>query len=204
MSKEIKILIAEDHGIVRMGLTMMLQEMSCENIMEVSSCEELTNELKNNSYSHLILDLVLGDGNSIELIPTFKQLYPKMSILVHSMQPAAVYDKALAKYGIFGYASKTFLENDLKNILSDFLINKSSTENNIQVGSNTNPFAKLTSRELEILHYILNGYGTKNISIKLGTKMNTISTFKSNIFDKLAIKSIPQLMQLADLHQISY
>jgi DNA-binding CsgD family transcriptional regulator len=68
----------------------------------------------------------------------------------------------------------------------------------------SNPFSHLAFRELEVLHYLLKGYRTKEISTILGLKMNTISTIKSIIFYKLRIESIPQLIQLAHVHQISF
>jgi DNA-binding NarL/FixJ family response regulator len=67
-----------------------------------------------------------------------------------------------------------------------------------------NPFSTLAVRELEILHYLLNGYRTKEIANSLGLKMNTVSTIKSNIFDKVKADSFTHLLQLAHVHQISY
>ena len=72
------------------------------------------------------------------------------------------------------------------------------------VDNEVNPFASLAVRELEVLHYLLNGYRTKEISTLLGLKMNTISTIKSVIFDKVKAESFTHLLQLAHVHQISY
>ena len=67
-----------------------------------------------------------------------------------------------------------------------------------------NPFTSLSVRELEVLHYLLNGHRTKEISTLLGLKMNTISTIKAAIFDKVKAESFTHLLQLAHVHQISY
>jgi len=57
---------------------------------------------------------------------------------------------------------------------------------------------------LEVLHYLLNGFRTKEISTTLGLKMNTISTIKAVIFDKVKADNFTHLLQLAHVHQISY
>ncbi len=205
MEAKNRILIADDHSIVRLGLVMLLKDLGCRYVKEVSTCKKLESEVRKGTYTHLILDLIMGDGNSIDLIPEYREKYPKMQILVHSMQPAEVFESLLRKYNIYAFASKTMLEAKLKELLLNF-INKVniSDATPIKYPRRENPFRLLTLRELEILHLMLNGVGTKHISLKLGTKMNTISTFKSIIFDKLSVNSIPQLLQLADLYEISY
>jgi hypothetical protein len=67
-----------------------------------------------------------------------------------------------------------------------------------------NPFTSLAPRELEILHYVLKGIGTKEISETLNLKMNTISTIKTRIFEKTNTGNIKELMQLATLYNVNY
>jgi len=200
-----RILVADDHNIVRLGLVMLLKDLGCKHIKEASSCKKLDIEVSKGHYTHLILDLIMGDGNGLELIPEYRLKYPKMQILVHSMQPAEVFESVLKKHDIYAFASKTMSEYNLKKLLLNFINRLTVPDSNAsKTSTKENPFSILTLRELEILHLMLNGLGTKDISLQLGTKMNTISTFKSIIFDKLSVKSIPQLLQLADLYQISY
>lgn len=199
-----KVIIADDHSIVRLGLVMMLQELGCKDVVEVSSCKELLSSLTKDDYDYLILDLIMGDGNAMEIIPVIQLSHPNLSILVHSMQPESVYGKLMKRYGAVAYLSKTASEIELKQKLVHFLSGESLDEPEVAVRYTANPFSQLSVRELEVLHYLLNGHGTKQMSGVLGIKMNTISTIKAVIFQKLKVETIPQLLQLADIHQINY
>mgnify|MGYP000420270881 CR=1 FL=1 len=102
---ETKILIADDHSIVKMGLTAILNRKRVLNVDTVSTIEELKEALNKEKYTHLILDIILPDGNSLELIESINEKYPSISILVHSMQPIEVYGKIANKFNIHSYLS---------------------------------------------------------------------------------------------------
>ncbi|MEX0636892.1 MAG: response regulator, partial [Ferruginibacter sp.] len=87
-----EILIADDHSMIRKGLKLLLQiQLGYQQITEVGSCSGLMNELVKKKYSHLILDIILSDGNSLEIIPNIRRVYPDLKILIFSMQPSEVY-----------------------------------------------------------------------------------------------------------------
>ena len=200
---ETKVIIADDHSIVRMGLSAILNKLQVKHVDEVSNCAQLMQQLQAETYTHMILDIILPDGNSLEIIENINNLYPSISILIHSMQPIEVYGKILKKYKIHSYLYKGVSEHEINYHLESFI--KGVTMNFSKVIENDeNPFSTLAVRELEVLHYLLNGYRTKEISTMLGLKMNTISTIKSVIFDKVKAESFTHLLQLAHVHQISY
>lgn len=200
---EVKVLVAEDHSIVKMGLTAILHKLQVSTVGEVSTCTELMAELSTNTYSHLILDIILPDGNSLEYIEAINEKYPHLSILVHSMQPIDVYGKIINKFTIHSYLHKGASESEINYHLELFIKNQPLTIKK-KIEDTGNPFSTLAVRELEVLHYLLNGYRTKEIANLLGLKMNTVSTIKSNIFDKVKADSFTHLLQLAHVHQISY
>ena len=200
---ETKILIADDHSIVKMGLTAILNKMRIQYIDTVNSIEELKAQISSSNYTHLILDIIMPDGNSLELIESINTKYPALSILVHSMQPAEVYGKIANKYNIHSYLHKGASESEIFYQLELFVKNKPLYLKK-KLDESINPFSTLALRELEILHYLLNGHRTKEIASNLGLKMNTVSTIKSNIFEKVKAESFTHLLQLAHVHQISY
>jgi DNA-binding NarL/FixJ family response regulator len=200
---EAKILIADDHSIVKMGLTAILNKMGAKQIDTVSNISELKEVLKRNVYTHLVLDIIMPDGNSIELIEHINQTYPSLSILVHSMQPVEVYGKIVSKFQIHSYLHKGASESEIYYQLELFFKNQ-PLQLKKKLDETMNPFSTLAVRELEILHYLLNGHRTKEIATNLGLKMNTVSTIKSNIFEKVKAESFTHLLQLAHVHQISY
>ncbi len=200
---EVNVLVAEDHSIVKMGLTTILNRLKVQNVSDVSTCMELMQELSRNLYTHLILDIILPDGNTLEYIEKINEKYPSLSILVHSMQPLDVYGKISNKFKIHSFLHKGASETEINYHLELFIKNQPILIKK-KIEDSLNPFSTLAVRELEILHYLLNGYRTKEIANVLGLKMNTVSTIKSNIFDKVKADSFTHLLQLAHVHQISY
>jgi two-component system, NarL family, invasion response regulator UvrY len=198
------ILIADDHSMIRKGLKLYMQlNLGYSNISEAGNCNELMKELVKKKYTHLVLDIILSDGSTLEVIPNIRRVYPSLNILVFSMQPAEVYGEALKHYGIQYYLSKSSGEDEMLKVLQRFLHNELPAEKNTgQIQDN--PFASLTPRELEILHYVLKGIGTKEIARQLNLKMNTVSTVKTRIYDKTHAGNIKELMELATLYNLNY
>lgn len=199
-----KILIADDHSMIRKGLKLHIQlNLGYTDIEEVGTCNELMKELVKKKYTHLILDIILSDGSTLEVIPNIRRVYPDLNVLVFSMQPAEIYGEALRQYGINYYLSKTVGEEEMIGVLQKFLQNEAPVRKN-NIHHQDNPFKMLAPRELEILHYILKGNGTKEIAETLNLKMNTVSTIKTRIYEKTNAGNIKELMELATLYNVNY
>jgi two-component system, NarL family, invasion response regulator UvrY len=200
-----QILLADDHSMIRKGLKLLLQlHLGFTQVSEVVSCNELMKELSKKKYTHLVLDIILTDGSTLEILPNIQILYPEMRIMVFSMQPAEVYGKALRQYGIDHYLPKTTPEEDTIRLLHRFLLNEQGSRDTISVRYPNNPFSALAPRELEILHYVLKGFGTKEIAETLNVKMNTVSTVKNRIFEKTMTTNLKELIELATLYNVNY
>jgi len=198
------ILIADDHSMIRKGLKLFMQlNLGYTEIQEASSCNELMRELVKKKYSHLVLDIILSDGSTLEVIPNIRRVYPDLNILVFSMQPAEIYGEALKQYGIHYYLSKSVGEEEMQQVLQRFLHNEAPPRRN-GLHLQDNPFASLAPRELQILHYVLKGIGTKDIADTLNLKMNTVSTIKTRIYEKTNAGNIKELMELATLYNVNY
>lgn len=203
--KTTNLLLADDHSMIRRGLKFFLQvTLECRKITEISSCSDLMQEITKNSYTHLILDIILKDGNSLEIIPSLRKLAPDLKIMIFSMQPAEVYGPAVRQYNIYHYIHKSESEDQMLKKLSAFLNNDGKEEASTKSASLSNPFALLAPRELEVLHYILRGHGTKSIGETLNLQMSTISTFKNRIFEKTKASNLKELLELAVLYNINY
>jgi two-component system, NarL family, invasion response regulator UvrY len=199
-----KIILADDHSMIRKGLKVYLQiNLGYNDIAEAAACSELMKLLVKEKYTHLILDIILADGNSLEIIPNIRRVYPDLHIMVFSMQPAEVYGEALKQYGIDYYLSKSVGEEEILQFLRTFFQNQTPAgkQQSLLAG---NPFTTLAPRELEVLHYLLKGLGTKEISETLNLKMNTISTVKNRIFEKTRAGNIKELIELATLYNLNF
>jgi DNA-binding NarL/FixJ family response regulator len=200
-----RILICDDHSMIRKGLKLYLQlNLGLSDVGESASCNELMVALQRKIYTHLVLDIILADGSTLEVIPAIRNLYPDLQIMVFSMQPAEIYGEALKQYGIQNYLSKSAGEDEILSALSQFLHNELPLATHPGKSRHQNPFTNLSPRELEVLHYLLKGIGTKEVSELLNIKMSTVSTLKTRIFEKTASNNIKDLIQLATLYNVNY
>jgi DNA-binding NarL/FixJ family response regulator len=190
---------------IRKGLKLFMQmNLGYNDIHEVGTCNDLMKELVKKKYTHLILDIILSDGNTLEVIPNIRRVYPDLNIMVFSMQPAEVYGEAVKQYGINFYLSKSVGEEEMQLLIKRFMQNEGPVRKNPVLHNHENPFSALAPRELEILHYLLKGIGTKEIGETLNLKMNTVSTIKTRIYEKTNAVNMKELMELATLYNVNY
>ena len=193
-----KILIADDHPMIRKGLCALLEHYFKNiEIVQACSCNEIMRKLSQSAYSYLILDIILSDGTILEILPNIVSLYPGSRILIFSMQPAGIYQRALSQYGIQHYVSKTLPEDSIVSLLGRFLNNERPARRQPPAQALDNPLSMLTARELEILHYLLKGMGSNEIANILNIKYNTVSTVRTHIFEKSRTNNITELFDLA-------
>ncbi len=199
-----QILLADDHSMIRKGLKLYLQlNLGYSDIQEVDNCGGLMKELIKKKYTHLILDIIVADGSTLEVIPNIRRVYPDLNIMIFSMQPAEIYGEAVKQFGINYYLSKSAGEEEIIQVLKKFIQNEAPVKKTV-LPHHDNPFKSLAPRELEILHYVLKGIGTKEISETLNLKMNTVSTLKTRIYEKTNAGNIKELIELATLYNVNY
>jgi len=199
-----KILILDEHAMIRKGIRLTIETtFGIKSIEEVSSCAALLKLLKQEDFTHLLLDLLVSDGNTLEIIPAIKKLYPRLRILIFTMQPPEVYAPVLKQYGLNEYLHKEANEDITIATLRNFLQGDPKNERSVNYESTAlNPFSKLTPREFEVLHYVLKGIGTKQISDTLNLQMSTVSTLKNRIFEKTGTGNIKELIDTALIYNI--
>ncbi len=197
-----KLLIADDHAMTRKGLRLLVEgHVGKECVHEVWTCSQLMKELLTKTYTHLILDIFLADGSALEVIPTIRSLYPDLEVLIFSMQPIAVYERALSPYRIRFFISKAANETETLRMIGQFLTNQRPAP--MAVGRSVLPFAGMPAREMDVLHYLLKGYKTTKIADTLNLSVSTVSTLKARIFERTHTKNVIELMELASLHNVS-
>jgi len=198
----VNIIVADDHCMITAGLKVILENRAAvRDFTQVSNCNELMKQLGREAYSHLILDLLFPDGNSLEILPNIHTLYRSLHIMVFSMQPIAIIAPVLQPFGVRYVVSKAASEEEIIRNLIDFVNNREPVVSRTRQYT-PSPFAKLANRELQVLSYILKGFSTAEIGRELNLAMNTISTMKSRIFEKTATERVSELIQLAQLHNI--
>lgn len=199
------IILADDHSMIRKGIKLLLKtNFGYSDVREVTSCNGLMNELQQRSCTHLLLDIIFSDGTALEIIGNIRKLYPDVSVMVFTMQLAEVYAEAFKQYNVHFFLPKTTSEDCTIVHLKRFFNDELPIVNQSNVPSQKNPFSSLSPRELEVIHYLLNGHQTKQISRTLNLSMSTVSTLKKRIFEKTETENLRQLMELASLYDVNF
>jgi DNA-binding NarL/FixJ family response regulator len=197
------ILLADKQAVVIDGLRWVLRtEFGTSAIYETSTLSDIMVLFKKKRPTHLITDLDFSDGNAFEIIPNILSLYRKTKIMVLTTQELSLYSSTFKRYGIRHFISKNTGRPDLKRMLTTFLYDVTP----IFIPDPTdaefsNPFDALTPREKIAALHIMRGLGSNEIGLLMGLKQNTISTYKSRIFEKLRVNYIGELIQLYNLHE---
>lgn len=197
-----KILLGDDHPMIRKGLQIALSSLfpSGIQVYEASSCNSIMKELARNEFTHIILDVELSDVSILEILPNIVNLYPDIRIAIYSMQPENIYARQIHQFGISYYISKGANECETIALFKKFVNNESLTNSDDLYPEN--PFSNLTARELEILYYLLKGVGSVEIAQTLNLFWNSVSRSKSNIFKKTNVKNFKELIDIAKKYNI--
>ena len=202
----IKVLIADNHQLIREGLKMIMREDSEIRIVgEAHNGEETLDKIQNRDCDILLMHLNMPGTNGIELIMEVKKLKPNVQILVLSMQPEDKFALRTLRAGASGYLCKDkALENLLIAIrrlhtrgryLSEAMIDKLAYE--IIPTTAVLPHRQLSSRELQTMFMLASGKKVKEIADELTLSISTVFTYRVRIFEKLNIKNIVELTHYA-------
>ena len=203
----IRIIVADDHEIVRSGLVMLIEQQEEMRVeVQAASFSELILLLEKECYDLLILDLNLGDKNGLESVENVNNLFPTLPILVLSTYPEEPYAVQTFKAGASGYLNKTVISDELIKAILKITSGKKyiseSLAENLAYGfslekSSKNPVELLSKREFEILTLIASGQAYKEIASKLSLSPKTISTYRTRILEKLNLSNNSQLIRFA-------
>ncbi len=207
----LKILIVDDHMITRMGLKVLMKDvLPAHTVDEAETGNDAMLLVKEKSYDLCLMDLNIPKTDSLEMIKRFKVMRQEMKILVVSMNNEDVYALNVLKNGAMGFVSKANGYEDIKSAILKVLENKKFMSENIisllieseSEKLESNPFNRLSERELEISKLICEGHPTKMIAFKTNLQLSTISTYKAKIFEKLQVRNTIELFELSKVHML--
>ncbi|MEI6866512.1 response regulator transcription factor [Flavicella sp.] len=214
MNKTIKILLADDHLLVRNGIKSLLEEEeSLEVIGEASNGQEALEFAKELKPDLLIIDVRMPIMDGIEAVGNLHLYSPNTKSIVLSMHDSDEYILKSIKAGASGYLLKDtgklefikainiifrggkYFSGDISNVIvSNYLQNSNSTPKKTPIISSTHG---LTKKEVEILQFILSGKTNTEISNSLGKSKRTIETHRFNLMKKLNVKNLIELSSKA-------
>ncbi len=196
------ILIAEDHGIVRVGIKLLLRELFTDvKVDEASDFNTTLKMLADKKYDLLILDIGISGGNTFSTIELTRLRQKDLSILIFSNYDEELYALRFLEAGANGYVAKKASTDEIKTAIKKVSEKKNYVSRLVQEQlltmfknkNNGSGITSLSNRELEITRFLIAGVGTKETGKLLNLQKNTISTYKARIFKKLEVNNIIEL-----------
>ncbi|MBI1804507.1 MAG: response regulator transcription factor [Ignavibacteriae bacterium] len=198
----IRILIADDHPLIREGFKRILKEHSDLSVVkEAQTGQEALEYVVKEKLDIVLLDIGLPDRNGIDVLKEMKKRRPKLPVLVLSMYPENRFAVRAIRAGAAGYITKESAAEELVKAIrkivgggryiSSTLADKLAGD--LQTESTRAPHEILSDREYEILCLIASGKTVSEIGEKLHLSVKTVSTYRSRILEKMKMKTNAEL-----------
>jgi two-component system, NarL family, invasion response regulator UvrY len=204
----IRILIADDHSIVRDGLKRILGSAPDMQVTgEAADGDQALALVKANDYDVVMLDMSMPGLAGIDLIKRLKLEKPKLRILVLSMHGESQYAARVLKAGAAGYLSKDsaaeVLLGALRKIAAGGVHIGDAAAASLLQASDKPPHETLSDREFEVMRLLVEGLGPTEIGERLHLSVKTVSTHKTRILEKLSLGSTAELVRYAVEHRLT-
>jgi two-component system invasion response regulator UvrY len=197
-----KFLIADDHSLIRKGLsTLLREEFPGAEVSEVTDSFALIKEAVVQKWDLIISDISMPGRNILETLKQLKKMLPSTPVLILSVHPEDQYVVRALKAGASGYLNKESHPEELLKAVRQLLQGKKyiSAEGAEKLAAsfgddpNQLPHEKLSEREFDVLKRIASGKTVSEIAASLSLSVNTISTYRSRILEKMGMQNNAEL-----------
>ncbi len=201
----IRILITDDHPVVRQGIKQILDDLEEEKIIEeASNAMELFAKLHKNDFDIILLDISMPDRSGFDVLDEIKKTKPDIPVLILTMYPQEQYAIRAFKLGASGFLMKITAADELLVAVRKILkgakyITPSLAESLAQSfeESDESKYTKLSEREHTVFIKIARGKSIREIAEDLMLSEKTISTYRSRVLSKLEFKTTAELIRYA-------
>jgi len=202
----IRIVIADDHAVVRRGLRQVLEaEPGFEVVAEAANLDDARRYARGHHPDVLVLDLNMPGGSSLEHIPSIRVEFPATQIVVLTMQNEPAYARQALSAGALGYVLKEAAEEELVEAIKRAAVG--DTYLNPRLGARVaaeppGPPDGLSEREVDVLRLITLGYTNAEIGDQLHLSVRTVETHRAHIQQKLSLATRSDLVRYALEHKL--
>ncbi|PWU09221.1 MAG: DNA-binding response regulator [Verrucomicrobia bacterium] len=205
-----RILLADDHRLLRQGLKQILAEEFPEaEFAETGTTRETLERVRQQAWDVVLLDIFMPGRNGLEVLDEIRQSDKPSPVLVISSAPEEQMARRVLKAGASGYLNKQaaveHLIQAVKKIatggryVSDAMAERLAAEVGRTGGL---PHERLSGREFQVMQMIVSGKSLKEIAAELSLSVKTISTFHTRIWEKLGVKNDIELVRYAIEHRL--
>ena len=207
----IKILIADDHPIVRQGLKqILLEEFERPVLGEAQNCQEVLELVQKQDWDVVVLDISMPGRGGLEVLKELKQARPKLPVLILSLHPEDQYAVRALRAGAAGYMTKEVAPEELVKTIkkireggkyvSPTLAEKIAFDLEKETGNLLHE--TLSDREYQVMMLIASGKKLSEIAEELSLSVKTIGTYRTRILEKMKMKTNAELTFYAVRHQL--
>ena len=206
-----KILIADDHAIVRHGLKQILaDEFKKASFNEARNGQEVLDTVWKQDYDVVVLDITMPGRSGLEVLKEIKKAKPKLPVLVLSMHPEDQFAMRVLKSGASGYMTKESAPGELVGAVKKIMaggrhISTSVADlmaSYITMDSTRPPHEQLSNREFQVMRMIASGKTVSEIARMLSLSVRTIRTYRARILEKTGMKTNAELTHYAFQHSL--
>jgi two-component system, NarL family, invasion response regulator UvrY len=204
-----KILLVDDHPIVRHGIKEVLTDAFHPALIgEATTAEEGLSEIRQTDWDVTVLDLSLPGTSGLDLLKDLRRERPGMPILVLTMHPAEQFARRAMHAGAAGYLTKDSAPGELVKAINELMAGRRywHTGSPEDVGPENQQEASrrahdvLSDREYQVLRLIASGLTVSQIATRLSLSVKTISTYRARVLDKMKMNTTAELMHYAIQH----
>ncbi len=203
----IKVLIADDHSIVRAGLIRVIEESKeIVVIAEAKNGREAIEKAEANRPDVVVLDISMPDMDGLEVLSTFKELYPKLPVIILTMHEEKQYVIRAIETGALGYVTKRAAPEQLVQAIKQanngklFLTDAGIEALALHVHKKTDqstPLDSLSNRELQVLRRLAMGHTNMEIAQVYNISIKTVDTYRLRLLRKLNLRNNSELSLFA-------
>ena len=207
----IRILIADDHAVVRRGLKDIIAETSdMALVAEADSGTEALRAIATHECDVIVLDIALSDINGLEVLKQIRQTHPNARVLILSVYPEAKYAERAMRSGAAGYLTKDRAPEELLEAIRKAhsggkYVSETFAETLATLLSGEAerlPHESLSDREYEAMCLLAKGLALTEIAAQLGLSDKTISSYRARILEKLNLKNTTEIVRYALQHKL--
>lgn len=208
-SENYRILIVDDHPIVRQGLAQLIDQESDMSVCgQAETAHEALDAAEALTPDLMVVDIALRETSGMDLIKDVKIRHPDLPVLTLSMFDEAVYAERALRAGAKGYIMKQEATEKVVTAIRRVLAGEVYISDGMaakmvskmvgrEANENASPIERLSDRELEVFRLIGSGYGTREMAERLHLSVKTIETYRAHIKDKLALEDANELLRCA-------
>jgi two-component system, NarL family, invasion response regulator UvrY len=201
-----KVLVADDHAIVRKGLKqILLDEYPFGEIEECANTEELLQKAIDGNWDVIISDISMPGRSGLDALQQIRVAHPRLPVLILSMHPEEQYAIRALKAGASGYCSKELAQEELVNAVRKVLSGKKyitptlaeTLAAQLEEENGKEPYNRLSDREFDVFRLLAGGKSVSEIADILSLSPTTISTYRARILTKMNFKTNTDLIRYA-------